>query len=133
MKNKMEILSYTDNGWKVVTESGEWRIGYLNYCDAFSKEQLNCYERHHDTDEVFVLLKGEATLFIGDGDKEFGCVSAWKMELGKLYNIKKMAWHTQIMSPDCSILVIENRDTGLHNSDVVQFGANFRKELINAI
>jgi len=130
MDNKLiEIHEYHDAGFAVPVISGDWRIGVLNYCTPFGKETLDNYERHFETDEVFVLLSGSATLFIGDGDAEFGNIRAIEMKPCTVYNIRKNTWHTQFMSPDCSILVVENDGTGLDNSEVRNFGKEFRSEL----
>jgi hypothetical protein len=55
--------------------------------------------------------------FIGDGEKQLEKLFTQPMEQGKLYNIKRSAWHTIILSPDANVLIVENRDTGVENTD----------------
>ena len=61
------IEKKTFNGvdYKVVHEFEGWKIGFLRYSDRFSK--FDRLERHLLTDEVFVLLEGQAVLYT---DKE---------------------------------------------------------------
>ncbi len=49
-----------------VVDYKDWRVAILNYCDELKTECINQMQRHDETDEVFVLLKGEFVLFIGD-------------------------------------------------------------------
>ena len=131
-KKLVETASYKEPGFKAAVRYGGWRIGILNYCEGFGKDSLNSYEKHFDTDEAFVLLSGKAVLFLGDGEDTFGTVQSIEMCQGTIYNIKKNIWHTQVMSEDGSILVVENADTGLDNSQVVTFDAEFRQKLYAA-
>ena len=39
------------------------------------------------------------------------------LEIGRIYNVKKEAWHATAMSVDASMLIVENRDTTDENSD----------------
>lgn len=71
-------------------------------------------ERHNQTDEAFILVKGEATLYIAD--KEIN-VTEYKMERGALYNVPKGEWHHIVVSRDALVAVVENSDTSSENSD----------------
>ena len=42
------------------------------------------------------------------------------MEYGKVYNVKRSTWHTILLSRDASVLLVENKDTGKHNSEYLQ-------------
>lgn len=103
----MEIFDYTGSDFKAVMQSGGWKIGFLRYSDRFSKHKV--MERHNQTDEVFVLLDGEATLFVED--------VVTVMEKCKVYNVKQGEWHHIVVSPDATVLVVENSDTSAENTD----------------
>ncbi len=64
-----------------------------------------------ETDEVFVLLDGSATLFIG---KEMNPV---KMERFRIYNVKRGVWHQIHTEPETRCLIVENVDTSPSNSE----------------
>ena len=103
----MEILDYTGSDFKAVMQSGSWKIGLLRYSGRFSKHQV--MERHNQTDEAFVLLDGEATLFVEDVVTE--------MKKCKVYNVKQGEWHHIVVSSDATVLVVENSDTSAENTD----------------
>ena len=57
----IEKYTYSGEDFSVVMEYEGWKIGFLRYSERFSRfEQL---ERHLETDEAFVLISGEATLY----------------------------------------------------------------------
>lgn len=74
------------------------------------KKRINSNYRQSES-EVFVLLKGEATLFIG---KERIPV---KMEPCKIYNVTVGIWHNIVCSEDASVLIAENSDTNKSNKE----------------
>ena len=74
---------HKDAGFKVMIESGEWKVGMLHYNERFSR--LGEMERHLLTDEVFVLVSGKATLYTDAEEK--------RMEEGVVYTIPAAVWH----------------------------------------
>lgn len=115
-KQWLDIQTYTAEGYKPLIDFNDWRVAYLNYIDELDPENINRLEKHLETDEVFVLLKGEGVLFIGAGDESNPELTSHRMEPCKLYNVKKGAWHNIVLSKDATILLVENRDTGEGNS-----------------
>lgn len=113
----LEIREYTGPGYRPVIDYSTWRVAILNYIDEIHPSRINFVERHNDTDEVFVMLKGQGLLFFGEGEKQIGKVFSQVMEFGKIYNVKRGVWHTVVLSRDASVLIVENRDTGDGNSD----------------
>ena len=72
-------------------------------------------ERHLETDEVFVLLQGEAGLLIGKERLQI------PLEIGKVCNVKKGIWHRVYMTPGAKVLIVENTNTGSHNTECWPF------------
>ena len=107
----IEIGTHTDAGFKVMVESGEWKLGLLRYNERFSR--FAEMERHLLTDEVFVLLAGEATLYT---DRE-----TLKMEQGSVYNVPTGVWHHIVVSTDATVLVVEDRSTSKENTEKKYF------------
>ena len=110
----LEILEYTGVDYKPVVYFEGWRVAYLNYSERFDPEKINKLERHMETDEVFVLLEGRATLLIGENAEEV------PMEKNKTYNVKKGVWHTIATSRDAHVLIVENADTDDTNSEFLE-------------
>ncbi len=113
----LEISEFTGEGYKPLIDFGQWRVAVLRWIDELLPERIEYMERHTQTDEVFVLLAGEATLYLGGRDLRVDGIHPQRMQPGKLYNVKQNAWHTVVMSRDATILIVENADTGEANSE----------------
>ena len=109
------VLDYEGKGYFSHFRYGTWRIAYLNHAPMFTKEGITYLERHNETDEVFILLEGEASLFMGENATEV------IMEKFRSYVVKKGAWHNIVVSEDAKVLIVENADTGKSNSEYLPF------------
>jgi len=87
-------------------------------------------ERHNETDEVFVLLEGQAVLFIGAGSETVTELYAQVLEPKKMYNVKRGVWHCTVLSRDASILIVENCDTSQTNSDYWPLTPEMRQMIV---
>lgn len=114
----LEIHAHDAPAYRPLVDYGAWRVAVLNACDDLRPERLARVQRHDETDEVFVLLRGRCILFVGDGRgaDDAGAIHAADLEPGKVYNVRRGVWHTHTLGPDASVLVVENRDTTGDNS-----------------
>jgi len=112
----LEVRDHGAEGYKPVIDYDTWRVAILNYSDSLRPENITSMQRHNETDEVFVLLRGRCILFLGQGDETVTQVSAENMKPMKVYNVKKGAWHTHTLSSDGMVLIVENRNTTYGNS-----------------
>jgi hypothetical protein len=87
-------------------------------------------QRHNETDEVFILLRGRCILFVGAGDQKVTDIFAVNMKQLKLYNVKKSTWHTHTLDKDTMVLIVENRDTTFDNSPFCQLSNMQRQQII---
>ena len=118
MDEKMlEIREFTGPGYQPVIDFSTWRVAILNYIDEIHPEQIIKMERHNETDEVFVLIKGQGILFLGEGDQRIEKIHTQVLEPGKIYNVKRSVWHSVVLSRDGSVLIVENRNTNTENSN----------------
>ncbi len=113
----LEVRRYEGAGYKPLVDYGNWRVAILRPPDESSGASTSSMERHLQTDEVFVLTKGRATLVIGGNAPEITRLEFQQMEIGAVYNVKRCAWHTVVLSADASMMIVENRDTGDGNSE----------------
>jgi oxalate decarboxylase/phosphoglucose isomerase-like protein (cupin superfamily) len=93
-------------------------------------------ERHLKTDEVFVLVKGKATLILGGSQPKVTDLTPIRMNIGEIYNIKKATWHNILVSCDAHLVIVENDDTCVGNSDYCSLPQEFRntlKDLANGL
>jgi len=126
----LEIRAYREEGYRPLVDYGAWRVAVLNYIDELLPANLARMQRHDQTDEVFVLLAGRCILFIGEGRETVGRIQAEDMQPFKLYNVKKGAWHTHTLSPDCMALIVENCDTNDDNSPYAPLSSEQRAEIV---
>lgn len=126
----LDIKTYSEEGYRPVIDYDSWRVAVLNYCDELLPENITKFQRHDETDEVFVLLKGSCILFIGEGDEEITEIHAQSMEPLKLYNVKKSVWHSHSLSQEAMVLIVENRDTTDANSPEIKLNRKQRNQLI---
>lgn len=115
MEKELDILDYEGEGYMPVHDFGAWRVAYLNYQDSMTPEGMRFIERHNETDEIFILLEGEATLLIGEDRRRV------PMEKFKTYNVRRSVWHNVLVGKDVKILIVENKDTSAENSEYLYF------------
>ena len=115
-ENLLEVRQYTGEGYQPVIDFESWRVAILNYIEEIHPEKIDFVERHNETDEVFILMRGQGTLFLGEGQAKIERLHPVVMESGKLYNVKRGVWHTIVLSRDGSVLIVENRNTARENS-----------------
>jgi len=126
----LQITEYTGEGYLPLVDYQSWRIAILRYIDELLPQSIDKMQRHDETDEVFVLLAGRCILFLGEGGDHISEIHAQDMQPLKLYNVKKGCWHSHTLSPDATVLIVENRDTASHNSPEIMLDANQRAQLI---
>ena len=126
----IEIREYNEPGYRPLIDYQSWRVALLNYIADDLPEKINRMQKHNETDEVFVLLAGHCILFLGEGEECVTKVCAVDMELYKLYNVKKGAWHWHTYSEDARVLVVENRNTVSENSPIVGLSEAQQKEVV---
>jgi hypothetical protein len=129
-RNLLDIKEYTDVGYLPLIAYGAWRVAILNYIDELLPENIGKMQRHDNTDEIFVLLKGRCILFIGTGTDRVEEIYVEDMQPLKLYNMKRGTWHTHTLDQEAMVLIIENDDTGPDNSPEVDLDTGQRARLI---
>ena len=123
------IREYQGEGYRPLIDFGAWRVAILRWEPGSRAEEIQSMERHTQTDEVFVLLEGKATLILGGKGGNIEGIFPQVMEIGKVYNVKQHVWHTAILSWDASILIVENQDTGSENSEHCNLSEKQKKDL----
>lgn len=121
----MEILNYAfeGEGMSRVFENEKWTVGIKNWKPANDITGIDMLERHNQTDELFVLIAGSCTLISAeevDGVMQFSKV---EMEPNKVYNIPATLWHNTITCKDTKMILIEDSNTSMANSDLYPLSA----------
>ena len=127
----LEVREYTGPGYQPVIDFGVWRVAILNYLDEIHPKRIDFMERHDETDEVFILLQGQAVLFLGEGDaNHIDAIHSQVMDPGKIYNVKQSVWHSVVLSLDGSVLIVENKNTSEENSNYFALNPSQRSEIV---
>ena len=124
MEELIEIVEHKGEDYKTLIAFEGWRVAILNFADKFIRENIPFLEKHNLTDEAFVLLGGEATLYIAGGEDKPDPIQKVRMEPYKIYNIKKGVWHNLEISRDGHLLIVENKNTSRANSPIYAITPN---------
>lgn len=100
------------SGFDVAHEFEGWKIAYITSAEQYG--ELKVVKRHTQTDEVFILINGSATLFTADGDCP---LEKTVLEKEKLYIVKKNTWHHLAVSDNALLIVVENSNTNRENTE----------------
>ncbi len=121
----MNILNYEFNGEGMarVFENEKWTVGIKNWKPANDVSGIDCLERHNQTDELFVLISGKCSLVFANEESGELKFEAVKMEPNKVYNIPATLWHNTITEKDTKMILIEDSNTSMDNSDIVELNA----------
>ncbi|MFQ3175081.1 MAG: hypothetical protein ACI93H_000063 [Psychromonas sp.] len=133
MKNHLlEVSEYNAAGYSPVVDFQTWRVAMLNYIDELDPDQIDNFQCHNETDEVFVLLSGKCILFCAEVDQKNNIIDiiSWNMEINKTYNIKRGVYHTHTLSEDAKVLIVENSDTADNNSPKILIDDSVRHRLV---
>lgn len=126
----LEIREHTGVGYKPVIDYANWRVAILNFSEELLPEKITALQRHNETDEVFVLLRGRCLLFLGEGGETITSIHGQDMLPATIYNVKKGTWHSHTLSKDAMVLVVENRDTTFDNSPFCPLNDDQRAALL---
>ena len=116
MSDLLEIHTYNGIGYQPLVFSDGWQAALLNWEPIFDLANAGEIERHNQTDEVFVLWRGRAVIFVSDGER----LQVEEMQAGAIYNVPRGVWHNLLARRDASWIIVENRDTHLGDTELRQ-------------
>ncbi|MBO7217423.1 MAG: hypothetical protein J6V50_01845 [Clostridia bacterium] len=110
LKNKIE-----NNGFNRFVWNEHFICAFITRSEAYSDGLVKIMKRHNDTDEIFVLLKGDAVLLtrenIGD------TCEVTKLEPLTAYTVPASTWHHLAASEDAALFVTESGALDPKNTD----------------
>jgi len=117
MTDILESYAWEGLGYQPLLLQPNWMVSLLNWEPAAERANLKEIERHNQSDEVFVLLKGRSVLFVRqDGER----LQAFDLKPGVIYNVPQGVWHNLVASKETTFLIVENRDTHLYDTEIRQ-------------
>ena len=107
--------TFSKNGFCKIEKNEHFICAFITHSDAYSEGKINIMKRHNDTDEVFVLLEGSATLFTREKtDEECDVTPLLK---NTAYTVKASTWHHLATSKDAVVFVTESGALNPENTD----------------
>lgn len=116
----LRIVEHTGNEYKRLVSNAKWTLACLNYAERFDERNIREFERHNLTEETFVLLNGEAKLWMFDDNGEVKMIPLKPM---KFYNVGAGVWHNISVSLDARVMVAENADTSKDNTEYMNIAS----------
>jgi hypothetical protein len=111
----IEVYEFTGPGYKPLVYSQDWMVALLNYEDIMGLEKALEIERHVKTDEVFLLLKGQAVFYLIAGDQP---LQVAELKPGLIYNVHAGTWHNLLATQEAVFAIVENRDTDRFDTEI---------------
>lgn len=122
----MEIqnFGFDGEGLKRVYENDKWMVGIKNWKPANDAANIDCLERHNETDELFILLAGSCALLSAVETPGSGLsMKVTFMEPLKVYNVPRSLWHNTVTDKNTKLILVEDSATSSKNSDVLPLDA----------
>ena len=129
----LEIHESSLPGFNPLVDSVHWRVALLNFDPALTPQHLSEFQRHNESEEVFVLLSGRCILFLGEGENSVRHIFAQDLEPFKLYCVQRRIWHTHVLSIDAKLLIVENQNTSRDNSPCTNVTRDQHAEILDRI
>jgi mannose-6-phosphate isomerase-like protein (cupin superfamily) len=129
VEESCQVYEHTGEGYQTIFKSVTWRVAVLNSGVKSTPEGIPYFQKHDQTDEVFVLLEGCCVLITASNGKRPDKTRFIPMEKGKAYNIPRGVWHTHVLSENASVFIVENLDTDFCNSPISPLSPEQRREI----
>ena len=129
----LEIYESHLPGFNPLVDSVHWCVALLNFDPDQTPQHLSEFQRHNESEEVFVLLSGRCILFLGDGENSVRHIFAQDLDPFKLYCVQRRTWHTHVLSVDAKLLIVENQNTSRDNSPRTNISPDQHAEVLRQI
>ncbi len=115
---KITVHEFSGEGMRRVFENQKWMVGIKNWKPANDIAGIDMLERHNRTDELFVLAAGSCTLVCAEETPDGLVFDKVEMEPCRVYCIPATMWHNTVTQKDTKMILIEDSNTGMNNSDI---------------
>ena len=133
MKPIIEEYTHAGIGYNPFLIRNNWQVAQLNHVAGQGFEDIEKIDVHLNTDEVFILLKGQVVLIVAEKNGDHVSFQTVKMKEGITYNIPKMIWHNIAMSEDAQVIIIEDANTHLGDFEYYHLNVQQKKELYHLV
>ena len=133
MKQLIEEYTHSEASYNPFLIRNNWQVAQLNHVAGQGFEDIEKIDIHLNTDEVFVLMKGQAVLIAVEKNEDRLSYQMVKMKKGVVYNIPKMTWHNIAMSENAQVIIIEDANTHLGDFEYYYLNAEQKEEMYEGI
>ena len=127
MESLIRIFHYDAEGLEKSYNNDNWLVGIKNYKPANNVLLMDSVERHLQTDELFIPLTGGNRVVTMEADDLRMQIQV--MQVGCIYCIPKGVWHNVVMPEYGKIILIEQSDTCMDNSEVLMLSEMQKTDL----
>ena len=104
-------------GFDVVCKNELFKWAFITLSDQYAYGQVKIMKRHNESDEGFVLIKGQATLLTGDPIEK--AYIKTELKTGTSYCVEAGTWHYLAVTEDALVFVVENSEVSGANTDAI--------------
>lgn len=104
-------------GFQLVCVNESFKCAFITKGSQYSYGQVSILKRHNESDEVFILISGTATLLTGEPDNAEYDIR--ELQKGVAYCVTAGTWHYLAVSDDALVFVVENSGVSVENTDAV--------------
>lgn len=129
----IESYKVKENGYHPFLIRDGWQVAQLNYMPEQEIDNIKRLDVHHLTDEVFILMKGNAVLIgatINAGEITFKLTL---MKPNVTYNIPQGTWHNIAMTEGCETIIVEKSNTHISDFEYFELNEVYVQELKNKV
>lgn len=104
-------------GFQPALRTERFLCAFISHAGQYAYGKVTALKRHLTSPEVFVLLRGAATLLTATPD--LSCRRITDLEPGKAVCVEAGTWHYLAVSEDALIFVTENNDVSAQNTETL--------------
>jgi len=130
-RGKPPVRKSFEQTYQPVLHLNGWKVATLRHFDVVDVATLYRVERHRNTDEVFVLVEGDADLIFCSGDipEKAYVLTLERAVAFNVHNVPVNTRHHVVMSQDAHIVLFERSETGAETTDYAPLSPSLLAEI----
>ena len=129
----IEEYRHSEEGYMPYLIGPKWQVAQLNFQPDLAPDAIKKVDVHHQTDETFLLMAGQAVLIAAEIQQNRIAFEVTNMKPRVLYNIPRGCWHNIALSPDAEVSITEDANTHLGDYAFHYLNEKEQKELYQLI
>ena len=130
MTEGLQVFAHNGPGYRPLVYGQDWMVALLNYEDIMDVGEAHDIERHLQTDEVFILLRGRAAFYLA---VDYGPLQVLEMQPGVVYNVTRGTWHNLLATREAAFAIVERRDTDLTDTHIRPLSEQERQSMLEQL